>query len=46
MLIVHGENMRWLFTWLTENVREHLMAYIVFWSLLALIDFIYIIYAG
>lgn len=38
--------MRWLFTWLTENVREHLMAYIAFWSLLAFIDLIYIIYAG
>lgn len=38
--------MRWLITWLTENVREHLMVYIAFWSLLALIDLIYIIYAG
>ncbi|WP_312210736.1 YceO family protein [Pseudescherichia sp.] len=38
--------MRRLFTWLTENVREHLMAYIAIWSLLALIDLIYIIYAG
>lgn len=38
--------MRRLFTWLTENVREHLMAYIAFWSLLALIDLIYIIFAG
>ena len=38
--------MRRLFTYLTENVREHLMAYIAFWLLLALIDFIYILYAG
>ncbi|WP_313128710.1 DUF2770 family protein [Pseudescherichia vulneris] len=38
--------MRQLFTYLTENVREHLMAYIAFWLLLALIDFIYILYAG
>lgn len=38
--------MRRLFIWLTENVREHLMVYIAIWSLLALIDLIYIIYAG
>lgn len=38
--------MRRLITWLTENVREHLMIYIAFWALLALIDLIYIIYAG
>lgn len=38
--------MRRLITLLTENVREHLMIYIAFWALLALIDLIYIIYAG
>lgn len=37
--------MRRLFLFLVNNVREHLMIYIAFWSLLALIDMIYIVFA-
>nr|WP_318382064.1 YceO family protein [uncultured Enterobacter sp.] len=37
--------MRRLFDFLMNNIREHLMLYIAFWSLLALIDIIYIVFA-
>lgn len=37
--------MRRLYYYLVNNVREHLMLYIAFWSLLALIDIIYIVFA-
>lgn len=37
--------MRRLYYYLVNNVREHLMFYIAFWSLLALIDIIYIVFA-
>lgn len=35
--------MRRLFNFLINNVREHLMIYIVLWLLVALIDFIYLV---
>jgi len=37
--------MRRLFQFVVNNVREHLMLYIVLWSIIALIDFIYILWA-
>ncbi|QLR42670.1 DUF2770 family protein [Enterobacter sp. RHBSTW-00994] len=36
--------MRKLFGYLINNIREHLMLYILLWSLLAIIDFIYIVF--
>ncbi|WP_312685614.1 YceO family protein [Kosakonia sp.] len=35
--------MRRLFHYVVNNVREHLMAYIVLWLLIAAIDIIYIV---
>ncbi|VYU63462.1 DUF2770 domain-containing protein [Metakosakonia massiliensis] len=37
--------MRRLFHFIINNVREHLMVYIVLWSILALIDLIYILWS-
>ncbi|AUV00766.1 YceO family protein [Phytobacter ursingii] len=37
--------MRRLFIYLVNNVREHLMIYIVLWSIIALVDLIYIVWA-
>lgn len=37
--------MRRLFDFLINNVREHLMLYIVLWLLIGLIDFIYIVWS-
>lgn len=37
--------MRRLLQFVVNNVREHLMLYIVLWSVIALIDLIYIIWA-
>ncbi|HAT2204866.1 hypothetical protein PUATCC27989T_01100 [Phytobacter ursingii] len=37
--------MRRLFLYLVNNVREHLMVYIVLWSIIALVDLIYIVWA-
>ncbi|MGK9171640.1 YceO family protein [Yokenella regensburgei] len=37
--------MRRLFQFVVNNVREHLMLYIILWSVIALIDLIYIIWA-
>ncbi|HFS8088143.1 TPA: YceO family protein [Enterobacter hormaechei] len=36
--------MRRLVNYLTNNIREHFMLYIVLWSLLAIIDVIYIVF--
>ncbi|EOZ7538805.1 YceO family protein [Enterobacter hormaechei] len=36
--------MRRLVNYLINNIREHFMLYIVLWSLLAIIDVIYIIF--
>lgn len=36
--------MRRLFNYLVNNIREHLMLYILLWSTLAIIDFIYIVF--
>ncbi|MBM3071774.1 DUF2770 family protein [Lelliottia sp. RWM.1] len=36
--------MRKLFAYLINNIREHLILYILLWSLLAIIDFIYIVF--
>lgn len=38
--------MRRLFHYLINNVREHLMLYIVLWLLIAAIDIIYIVWPG
>ncbi len=37
--------MRRLLQLVVNNVREHLMLYIVLWSVIAIIDLIYIIWA-
>lgn len=37
--------MRRLLHFVINNVREHLMLYIVLWSVIALIDLVYIIWA-
>ncbi len=37
--------MRRLYHFLINNVREHLMLYIVLWLLIGLIDFIYIVWS-
>jgi hypothetical protein len=37
--------MRRLFNFLVNNVREHLMVYIILWSVIAFIDLIYIVWA-
>ncbi|WP_342321128.1 YceO family protein [Kosakonia sp. BYX6] len=34
-----------LFHYLVNNVREHLMAYIAIWLLIAVIDIIYIVWS-
>ncbi|CBK85330.1 Protein of unknown function [Enterobacter hormaechei] len=36
--------MRRLVNYLINNIREHFMLYIVLWSLLAIIDVIYIVF--
>ncbi|EOZ4763204.1 YceO family protein [Enterobacter hormaechei subsp. hormaechei] len=36
--------MRRLMNYLINNIREHFMLYIVLWSLLAIIDVIYIVF--
>lgn len=36
--------MRTLVNYLINNIREHFMLYIVLWSLLAIIDVIYIVF--
>ncbi|HDR2751965.1 MULTISPECIES: DUF2770 family protein [Enterobacter] len=36
--------MRKIVSYLINNIREHLMLYILLWSLLAIIDFIYIVF--
>ena len=36
--------MRRIFDYLVNNIREHLMLYIFLWSMLAIIDFIYIVF--
>ncbi|EKK5428611.1 YceO family protein [Enterobacter hormaechei] len=36
--------MRRLVNYLINNIREHFMLYIVLWSLLAIIDIIYIVF--
>ncbi|ELW1645587.1 YceO family protein [Enterobacter oligotrophicus] len=36
--------MRRLFGFLINNIREHFMLYILLWSLLAIIDVIYIVF--
>lgn len=37
--------MQRLFHFIVNNVREHLMIYIVLWSIIALVDLIYIVWA-
>ncbi|MBL5884081.1 YceO family protein [Lelliottia aquatilis] len=36
--------MRRVFDYLVNNIREHLMLYILLWSALAIIDVIYIVF--
>lgn len=36
--------MRRLVNYLINNIREHFMLYVVLWSLLAIIDVIYIVF--
>ena len=36
--------MRRLLHYLINNIREHLMLYILLWSLLALLDILYIVF--
>lgn len=39
-----GNIMRRIVQYLVNNIREHLMLYILLWSLLAIIDIIYIVF--
>ena len=36
--------MRRLFLYLVNNIREHFMLYVILWSLLAIMDVIYIMF--
>ena len=36
--------MRRIFHYLVNNIREHLMLYLLLWGLLAIIDVIYIVF--
>ncbi|WP_336221380.1 DUF2770 family protein [Citrobacter amalonaticus] len=36
--------MRHLFLWLVNNIREHFMLYVILWSLLAILDVIYLFF--
>lgn len=36
--------MRRIFHYLVNNIREHFMLYIILWSLLAIVDVIYIMF--
>ncbi|HEE9786036.1 TPA: YceO family protein [Enterobacter soli] len=36
--------MRKIVGYIINNIREHLMLYILLWSLLAIIDFVYIVF--
>ena len=36
--------MRRIFHYLVNNIREHFMLYIILWSLLAIMDLIYIMF--
>lgn len=37
--------MRRIFHYLVNNIREHFMLYIILWSLLAIMDVIYIMFS-
>ncbi|KWZ89597.1 hypothetical protein HMPREF3212_03006 [Citrobacter freundii] len=37
-------SMRRIFHYLVNNIREHFMLYIILWSLLAIMDVIYIMF--
>jgi hypothetical protein len=39
-----GKLMRRIVNYLVNNIREHLMLYIVLWSLLALLNILYIVF--
>lgn len=39
-----SKNMRRLFHYLVNNIREHFMLYVILWSLLAILDVIYILF--
>ncbi len=39
-----GILMRRIVNYLVNNIREHLMLYIVLWSLLAILDILYIVF--
>lgn len=39
-----GIFMRRIVNYLVNNIREHLMLYILLWSLLALLDILYIVF--
>lgn len=39
-----GIHMRRIVNYLINNIREHLMLYILLWSLLALLDILYIVF--
>ena len=36
--------MRRIFHYLVNNIREHFMLYVILWSLLAILDVIYILF--
>lgn len=36
--------MRRLFHFLTNNIREHFMLYVILWSLLAVMDIVYLLF--
>ena len=44
---LYGESwgiMRRIVSFLVNNIREHFMLYILLWALLAIVDFIYIVF--
>jgi len=41
---ITGIFMRRIVNYLVNNIREHLMLYIVLWSLLAVLDILYIVF--
>lgn len=42
--LITGTLMRRIVNYLVNNIREHLMLYIVLWSLLAIVDILYIVF--
>ena len=44
MMISYQELVRTFHSFLMNNIREHFMLYLLLWALLAIIDFVYIVF--